>query len=86
MLGFQDSNLAWLPSERPYQKLNETDAVLAASNSTEVSNTYGRVKGKTEGAERDDNHIRNLTVSTNLNPWELPGTKSPTKEHTWTVL
>jgi hypothetical protein len=48
MLGFQDSNLAWLPSERPYQKLNETDAVLAASNSTEVSNTYGRVKGKTE--------------------------------------
>ena len=26
------------------------------------------------------------TVSTNLDPWELPETKPPTKEHAWAGL
>ena len=39
--------------------------------------------GEIEGAEGDGNPIGRPTVSTNLNPWELPETKPPTKEHTW---
>jgi hypothetical protein len=38
-----------------------------------------------KGAEGDGNHIGKLTVSTNLDPWELPETMSPTKEHTKVV-
>ena len=33
--------------------------------------------------EGDCNPIGRPTVSTNLDPWELPETKPPTKEHTW---
>jgi hypothetical protein len=38
---------------------------------------------KIEGAERDSTPIGKTTVSTNLNPRELPETKPPPKEHTW---
>jgi hypothetical protein len=31
----------------------------------------------------DGNHIEGPAVSTNLDLWELPETKSPTREHTW---
>ena len=41
------------------------------------------VRGKIEGAEGDGNPIGRPTVSTNLDPWELPETEPPTKEHTW---
>jgi hypothetical protein len=46
---------------------------------------YRRVRGRTEGLYGDDNPIGRLTVSTNLDPWELPEPELPTKEHTWTV-
>ena len=42
---------------------------------------YSRVRGRTEGAEGDGNPIGRPTVSTNLEPWELPETEPPTKEH-----
>jgi len=44
---------------------------------------YGRVRGKTDGAEGNHNPIGSTTVSTNLDPLELTEAKSPTKKHTW---
>ena len=43
----------------------------------------GRARGRTEGAEGDCNTIGRTTITTNWIPPELPGTKPPTKEHTW---
>ena len=57
--------------------------ILTANHWTEVADSYGRVRGRTEGAEGDGNPIARPTVSTNQNPWELSETKQPTKEHTW---
>ena len=74
-----DRSLAWLSSERLYQQLTETDADTA-NHWTEISDHYGRVR--IEGAEGDGNPIGRTTVLTNLDPWELPETKSPTKEDT----
>ena len=57
--------------------------ILTANHWTEVRNPDGNVRGRIEGAEGDGNPIGRTTVSTNLDPWELPETKPPTKEHTW---
>lgn len=55
------------------QHLTETD--------TEVGDTCGRVRGKTERTEGDGNNlIGKTTVSSNLDSSELLETKSPTKE------
>jgi hypothetical protein len=56
--------------------------ILTANQYTEVSDIYGRAR--IEGTEGDDNPIKRTTVSTNLDPCELPETKPPTKDHTWT--
>ena len=77
-----DRSLAWLSSERLYQQLTEQMQILTANHCTEIEEPYGRVRGRLEGAERDDNPIGRPTVSTNLDPWELPETEPPTKEHT----
>ena len=39
-----------------------------------------------EGTEGDCNPIGRVTLSTNLDPWELPETEPPTKEHAWAGL
>ena len=70
------------PLERLYQQLTETDADTA-SHWTEVGNRSGRVRARIEGAEGDGNPVGRTTVATNLDHWELPETKPPTKEHTW---
>ena len=57
--------------------------ILRATHWTEVRDPNGRIRGKIEGAEGDGNPIGRPTVSANLDPWELPETKPPTKEHTW---
>jgi hypothetical protein len=44
-----------------------------------VKDYYGRIRGRTEGTERNGNPIRTATVSSNLEPLELPETKPPTK-------
>jgi hypothetical protein len=44
-----------------------------------------RVRGRIEGTEGDGNPIGRQTKSTNLDPWELPHTNPPTKEHTQAV-
>jgi hypothetical protein len=41
-----------------------------------------KVRVRAEGAEGDCNPIGRTTMSTNMNTWELPETKTPTKEHT----
>jgi hypothetical protein len=41
-----------------------------------------KVRRRIEGAERDGNPVGKPTVSTNLDPWELPETDPPTKELT----
>jgi hypothetical protein len=71
--------LALLSSERLYQQLNETDA----DTYCQALESYRRVRGRTEEAEGDGNPIRRPTVSTNLDPWGLPGTKPPTKGLAW---
>ena len=77
--------LAWLSSERLYQQLTETDADTA-KHWPEVGDPYGRVRGRIEGAEGDFNPIGRPTVSTKLDPSQLPETKPKTKEHTWAGL
>jgi hypothetical protein len=72
-----------LPSERLYQQLTETGADTPTDKYwTMVGNRYGRVRGRIEGAEGFGNPRGTPTVSTNLNPWELPESKLPTKENT----
>ena len=56
--------------------------ILIANHWTEVRDPYG-TWGQIEGAEGDGDPIGRKTVSTNLDPWELPETKPPTKELTW---
>ena len=80
----KDRNLAYLSSERLYQQ-NQIQT-LTVKHWTEVRDLYGRVKGMIEGAEKDGNPIGRTTVSTNLDPWELPDTEPPTKEHIWIGL
>jgi hypothetical protein len=60
--------------------------ILTVSHWTEPTVLKERVRGRIEGAERDDNPIERTTISTNLDPWELPGTKPPTKEYSWVYL
>jgi hypothetical protein len=55
--------------------------ILTANHWTEDRKPYGRVRGSIEGAERGSKPIGRLTLSTNLDPWKLPNTKPPTKEH-----
>jgi hypothetical protein len=56
--------------------------ILTGKPWTKVRDHCGRVRGRIEGAEGDGNPIGSTTVSTNLDPWELPETESPTKKHT----
>jgi hypothetical protein len=60
--------------------------VLTASFWTESGNPNGWARGRTEETEGDCNPIGRPTVSTNLEHWELPETKLPTKEHARTAL
>jgi hypothetical protein len=55
--------------------------VLTAKHWIEVRDPYGRAKGTIEGPEGDGNRTGRPTVSTNLDPWKLPETETPTKEH-----
>ena len=55
--------------------------ILTGKHWTEVRDSYGRVRGRIEGAEGDCNPIGRTTVSTNPDPLELPETEPPTKEY-----
>jgi hypothetical protein len=57
--------------------------IIISNHWTEVRESYGRFRGKIEGAKGNGNSIGRQTVSTNLDTSELPENKSPTKEHTW---
>ena len=54
---------------------------LTANHWTEVRDPNGRVRGRIEGAEGDGNPIGRPIISTNTNPWEIPKSKLPVKEH-----
>jgi hypothetical protein len=77
-----DRSLAWLSSERLYQQLRQMQ-IFTVKHRTEVGDQYGRVGGRTEGAEGYGNPIGRTTVSANLDPSELPETKPKTKKHTY---
>ena len=49
--------------------------ILTANHWIEISNQYGRVRGRTERVEGDYNPIRRKTMSINSDPSELPKTK-----------
>jgi hypothetical protein len=55
--------------------------ILTAKHWMKVGNPYGRVGRRIGGPEGDDNPIGRPTVSTNLDPWELPETKAGAKKH-----
>jgi hypothetical protein len=56
--------------------------ILTTYHWTEVRNSYGRGRGRIEGAKGVGNFIKRLTVLMNSKPWEHPETKTPIKEHT----
>jgi hypothetical protein len=61
--------------------------MFIANHWTEHGVLNGGVREKTEGAEGLCNLIGRTIISTNQTPPpELPGTKPPTKEHTWLHL
>jgi hypothetical protein len=66
-----DWSLACLSSERLYQHLTETDADTYGQPLNWGQEPYGRVRGRTGGAEGDSNPIGRSTVSTNPDTWEL---------------
>jgi hypothetical protein len=47
----------------------------------EASDPYGRVRERIEGPQADGNPTGIPMVSTNLDPWEFPGTEPQTEEH-----
>jgi hypothetical protein len=53
-----------------------------ANHWTEVRDPNGRVRGRIEEAEEDENTIGRSTILTNPYGWMFPETKPPTKEHT----
>ena len=55
--------------------------ILTVDHWTEVGDPYGRVRGRFEGTERDGHLIGRTKLLSNWDPWELPDTKPPTKEH-----
>jgi hypothetical protein len=58
--------------------------MLATNHQTEHRNPNGGVRGRTEGAEGVCNYIYRKNNNINQpDPPEFPGTKPPTKEHTW---
>jgi hypothetical protein len=64
-----DKSLVWLFLRGSTQQLMEA----------ELQESCGRVGGRTEGPKGDRDSIRS-TESTNLDPWELTETETPTKE------
>jgi hypothetical protein len=44
--------------------------ILTGNHRTEFGDPYGKVRGRTEGAERVGNPIGKLAVSRNPEPWE----------------
>jgi hypothetical protein len=65
------------------KELKRQIQIPTANHWSEVGDPHGRVTGWIEGAEGNCNYIGRPTVSTNQDPWELPETKPPTKEHMW---
>jgi hypothetical protein len=71
--------VSWLSFERYYQQLAETNVNTYSQSLVEVGDPFGRVRGRSEGAEGDCNPIGRTTVPTNLDPSELPGTQPKTQ-------
>jgi hypothetical protein len=57
--------------------------ILIANRWAEINDSYGRVRGRTDGA---CNPIEITTVSTKPDSSEIPDTKPPTKEYTSSPL
>jgi hypothetical protein len=56
--------------------------IPTTKSGTEVRNPYGKIRARSEGTERDSNFTGRPTMLTNLEPWKVPETEPPTKEHT----
>ena len=54
--------------------------ILRAKHWIKVSDPKQRVRGKIKGDKGDENPTGRPT---NVDPWDLPETKPPTNEHTW---
>lgn len=56
--------------------------ILTAKHWREIRDSDERVSVRIEVTEGDSNYIGRPTVTSNLDLWELPERKPPTKEHT----
>jgi hypothetical protein len=75
-----ERSLAWLPSEKPNKHLKESDAdIYTPQNRTEAVDSFGWIREKLEEDEEEGDPIGRTAVSTNLDPWDLSDTESPTR-------
>jgi hypothetical protein len=77
----QEPSIAVL-SESSTLQLAETEVDTHRQRLDGCQDPYGRVRGRIEGTQGNGNNTER-TVSTDLNPSELPETESPTKD--WLV-
>jgi hypothetical protein len=77
-----DRSLAWLSSERLWLKKMQK---LIANHWTEPRDHYGRVRGRTEGAERDCNLTRRVTLLTNRTLQSSQGLSHQLKGIHWSM-
>ena len=77
-----DRNLVKLFSKKLHPAANGKRCRDSHPNIRRSWEDYRRI-GRTEEPEEDMDSTRRPTELTNLNPWGLPETEPPTKEHTW---
>lgn len=79
-----ERSIAWLSSERAYQQLTETnkDIYLIPNHCSEVREPYSWIRRRIEAAEGEGDPIWRPHKSTNLDPWGIPETELPIRQHT----
>jgi hypothetical protein len=80
-----DRSLAWLYSVGPTSSWLRQKQIFAPNHWTEVADSYCWVRERIEEAEGESYPTGRPTVSTNLDPRELPETEAPTRSIQWLV-
>lgn len=60
--------------------------MLVANHQIEHREPNGSVRGRTEGAKGEGHPTERTRVLTNPDPWKLPETELPTRQHTQASL
>jgi hypothetical protein len=75
---------AWhgCPLRGPISSWLRQTQILTPNHWMEAGDPYSWIRGRIEEAEGERNPTGRPAVSTNLDPWELTETESPTRQHT----